>query len=56
MIIAYDEVKAGIENRVKAKRLDHIFLKNIEQGANGPPFVSHAILDTANNIYNLIYL
>jgi hypothetical protein len=53
MIITYDDVKNGIQNRTNLKTLDNIFLKNIEHGANCPPFVSNAILQTAKRIYRL---
>lgn len=53
MIIIYDDVKEGIQNRTNLKTLDHIFLKNIEHGAKCPPFVSNAILETAKRIFHL---
>ena len=53
MIITYDNVKNGIQNRTNLKTLDNIFLKNIEYGAKCPPFVSNAILQTAKRIYSL---
>lgn len=53
MIITYDDVKDGIQNRTNLKTLDNIFLKNIEHGAKCPPFVSNAILETAKRIFHL---
>lgn len=52
MIITYDDVKSGIQNRTNLKTLDNIFLKSIEYGAKCPPFVSNAILETAKGVYN----
>jgi hypothetical protein len=53
MIITYDDVRSGIQNRVNLKTLDNIFLRSIEYGAKCPPFVSNAILDAAKRVYNL---
>lgn len=53
MIITYDDVRNGIIERTSLKTLDSIFLKNIEDGAKCPPFVSNAILESAKRIYNL---
>lgn len=53
MIITYDDVRSGIQNRANLKTLDNIFLKSIEYGAKCPPFVSNAILDAAKRVYNL---
>ncbi len=53
MIITYDDVRKGIIERTSLKTLDSIFLKNIEDGAKCPPFVSNAILESAKRIYNL---
>jgi hypothetical protein len=53
MIITYDDVKDGIQNRTNLKTLDNIFLKNIEHGAKCPPFVSNAILEIAKRIFHL---
>jgi hypothetical protein len=53
MIITYDDVRSGIIERTSLKTLDGMFLKNIEDGARCPPFVSNAILESAKRIYNL---
>jgi len=39
--------------RVSLKTLDHLFLSQVERGANCPPFVSSAILDVAKRVYQL---
>lgn len=53
MIFTYDDVRNGIVERTSLKTLDSLFLKNIEDGAKCPPFVSNAILESAKRIYNL---
>jgi len=53
MIITYDDVRSGIQNRANLKTLDNIFLRSIEYGAKCPPFVSNAILEAAKRVYNL---
>jgi hypothetical protein len=40
-------------DRVSRKTLDHLFLSQVEDGANCPPFVSNAILEVAKSVYNL---
>jgi len=39
--------------RVSRKTLDHLFLSQVENGANCPPFVSNAILEVAKTVYHL---
>jgi hypothetical protein len=41
------------QGRLDAKTLDNLFRRRIEQGANCPPFVSLAILNTLKEIYPL---
>jgi hypothetical protein len=41
------------QGRLDAKTLDNLFRRRIEQGANCPPFVSQAILNTVKEIYPL---
>ena len=53
MIQTYDDVRSGVQKRTSLKSLDHVFLKNIEQNVNCPPFISNAILEGAKRIYNL---
>jgi hypothetical protein len=53
MIVTYEDVQRGLQNRTSVKTLDHIFLKSIERGANCPPFISNAILEAAKRVYNL---
>ena len=53
MIITYDDIKSGIQNRTNLKTLDSIFLKSIEYGAKCPPFIANAILEAAKRVYNL---
>jgi hypothetical protein len=48
----------GIEDKMRqqradAKTLDNLFRRRIEAGANCPPFVSHAILQTAKEVFPL---
>lgn len=39
--------------RISQKTLDHAFLHMIQDGANCPPFVSNAILDTAKKVFRI---
>src|SRR5437764_8197395 len=41
------------QGRLDAKTLDNLFRRRIEPGANCPPFVSQAILNTVKEIYPL---
>lgn len=48
----------GVENKMRrqradAKTLDNLFRRRIEAGANCPPFVSQAILQTAKDVFPL---
>jgi len=45
-----DQLRKG---RLKAKTLDNMFRRRIEEGANCAPFVSQAILKTVKELYPL---
>ena len=47
MIRTYSVQTEQRNDRISQKTLDHTFLHMIQNGANCPPFVSNAILDTA---------
>ena len=53
MITNYEDIRKASFRRVSLKTLDHLFLSQVEQGANCPPFVSSAILDVAKRVYQL---
>jgi hypothetical protein len=53
MITDHEEIRKASFRRVSLKTLDHLFLSQVEQGANCPPFVSSAILDVAKRVYQL---
>jgi hypothetical protein len=53
MIQNYQTQQNQCQERVTQKTLDSTFLRQIEKGANCPPFVSNAILDTAKHVYHL---
>lgn len=52
MIVHYAYQKYKLQERISQKTLDTTFLRLIENGANCPPFVSRAILDTAKKVYH----
>ncbi len=52
MIVNYSFQKHKLQERISQKTLDTTFLSLIENGANCPPFVSRAILDTAKKVYH----
>lgn len=53
MIRNYQVQKEQRNERFSQKTLDGTFLNLIETGANCPPFVSHAILNTAKNVFRM---
>jgi hypothetical protein len=53
MIIGYEDSGKATFDRISLKTLDHLFLSQVEVGANCPPFVSNAILDVAKRVYHL---
>ena len=53
MIIDHEDISKASFRRVNSKTLDHLFLSQVEKGANCPPFVSSAILDVAKRVYHL---
>jgi len=53
MIRSYSVQTNQRNDRISHKTLDHAFLHTIQNGANCPPFVCNAILDTAKKIYHL---
>jgi len=53
MIRNYQVQKEQRIGRISQKTLDGTFLNLIEKGANCPPFVSNAILNTAKKVYRL---
>lgn len=53
MIRSYSIQTDQRNSRLSQKTLDHTFLHMIQNGANCPPFVSHAILDTAKKVYRI---
>lgn len=53
MITHYEDITKATFHRVTLKTLDHLFLSQVENGANCPPFVSSAILEVAKRVYNL---
>jgi len=54
MIRNYQVQQEQQRRRFSQKTLDGTFLNLIEEGANCPPFVSNAILNTAKRVYRLI--
>ena len=53
-MIRNSSIQAELRNgRITQKTLDSTFLHMIQKGANCPPFVSNAILDTAKKIYRI---
>ncbi len=53
MIRTYFSQNEQRNGRISQKTLDHTFLHLIQNGANCPPFVSNAILDTAKKVYRI---
>ncbi len=53
MIRSYFNQTEQRNGRISQKTLDHTFLHMIQNGANCPPFVSKAILDTAKKVYRI---
>lgn len=53
MIKSYQNQQDQCQARITEKTLDSVFLRQVESGANCPPFVSNAILDTAKRIFHL---
>ncbi len=53
MIRTYQAQKEQRKERFSQKTLDGTFLNLIETGANCPPFVSNAILNTAKNVFHM---
>ena len=53
MIRNYQVQKEQCIQRISQKTLDGTFLNLIEKGANCPPFVSNAILNTAKKVYRI---
>lgn len=53
MVTTCHDVPDALLQRVNWKTLDHVFLSLVEKGANCPPFISNAILNTAKRVYNL---
>jgi len=53
MINNYQYQMQHQENRVKAKTLDSMFRRRVENGANCSPFVSEAILTQVKEVYDL---
>ncbi len=53
MIRTYANQTKHRNGRISQKTLDHTFLHMIQDGANCPPFISNAILDTAKKVYRI---
>lgn len=53
MVTTYQNISDVLLQRVNLKTLDQVFLSIVEKGANCPPFISNAILNTAKKVYNL---
>jgi len=53
MIVSTRRQKIHLEERLRAKTMEQMFLGSIQEGANCPPFVARAILDVAKSTFNL---
>lgn len=53
MIVSTSQQKIHLEERLRAKTMEQMFLGSIQEGANCPPFVARAILDVAKSTFNL---
>lgn len=53
MINNYQTQQNQCQICITQKTLDSVFLRQVESGANCPPFVSNAILNTAKHIFHL---
>ena len=53
MIVSTKQQKAQLEERLRTKTVEQIFLRSIQEGANCPPFVARTILEVARSTFNL---
>jgi len=53
MIVSAGQRKIHLEERLRAKTREQMFVGSIQEGANCPPFVAWAILDVAKSTFNL---
>ena len=53
MILSSRQQKTKLEERLRTKTVEQMFLSSIQEGANCPPFVARAILEVAKSTFNL---
>ena len=53
MIVSSGQQKVKLEERLRTKTVEQMFLSSIQEGAHCPPFVARAILEVAKSTFNL---
>ena len=53
MIVSSKQQKVNLEERLRAKTVEQMFLNSIQEGANCSPFVARAILGVAKSTFNI---
>lgn len=53
MILSSRQQKTKLEERLRTKTVEQMFLSSIQEGAHCPPFVARAILEVAKSTFNL---